>query len=140
MKPAQITSAILCSSLLLGTTAALADSGLIISQVQLNSALTQMTITGNGFAAGEKVILASMNITSKCSLTSTTVITCAFSPALNPGEYRLVVARNDDNFNVFDVTVGAVGPAGALVLLALSALPAPPAPRALQVRRVSSVQ
>jgi hypothetical protein len=112
MKPTQITSAILCSSLLLGTTAARADSGPVISQVQLNSALTQMTITGRGFAVGEKVILASMNITSQCSLTSTTVITCNFTPALNPGEYLLVVAKSDYNFNFFDVTVGAVGPQG----------------------------
>ena len=72
MKPTQITSAILCSSLLLGTTAALADFS-YISQVQLNSALTQMTITGKGFAAGEKVILGSMNITSQCSLGSATL-------------------------------------------------------------------
>ncbi len=47
MKPTQIPAAILYSSVLLGTPAALADPGkLIITQVQLNSALTQMSITG----------------------------------------------------------------------------------------------
>jgi len=56
MKPAKITAAILCSSIVFGATAALANQ-LIISQVQLNSALTQMTITGQGFAKGDKVTL-----------------------------------------------------------------------------------
>jgi hypothetical protein len=101
MKPTKIPAAILCSSLLLGTTTAPAsasDDGrrVVISQVQLNSALTQMTITGQGFAAGEKVTLGTTNITSQCSLTFAAIITCTFTSALNPGEYRVVVSKNED--------------------------------------------
>jgi len=114
MKLAQIPSAILWSSLLLGAAAAPASASerVVISQVQLNSSLTQMTITGQGFAAGEKVTLGSSNITSQCSLGSATIITCGFTPALNPGEYRVVVSKNEDHFDVFDVTAPLAGPAG----------------------------
>jgi hypothetical protein len=113
MKPAKITSAILCSSLLLGTTAARAvPSQLIVSQVQLNSALTQMTITGQGFAAGDHVTLGTSDVTSQCSLGSATLITCNFTSALNPGEYRVVVLQTPGIFDVFDLTTPLVGPAG----------------------------
>jgi len=68
MKLTKIPAATLCSSLLLGTTAASASAApVLISQVELNSALTKLTITGQGFAAGDKVTLGTRNITSQCS-------------------------------------------------------------------------
>jgi hypothetical protein len=104
MKPAQIPAAILCASLLLGTTAAMAvSSQLIISNVQLNSALTQMTITGQGFAAGDTVSLGNSPITSQCSLGSASLIACTFTPALTTGEYRVVVLQTPGIFDVFDL-------------------------------------
>ena len=65
MKLAQIQSAILCSSLLLGITPVLAAYKVIILQVQLNSALTQLTITGHGFTAGDKVSLGTSDISTR---------------------------------------------------------------------------
>jgi hypothetical protein len=113
MKPTKIPAAILCSSLLLGATAALADSGqFLISNVQLDSALKVLTITGQGFATGEKVSLANIDITSQCPVTSGTIVTCTFPSALSPGEYRVVVFQNGGHFDVFDLTAGAVGPIG----------------------------
>jgi hypothetical protein len=71
-----------------------------------------MTLTGQGFAAGETVSLGTSDITSKCNLGSATLITCTFSPALTPGEYRVVVFQNGSHFDVFDLTTPLVGPAG----------------------------
>src|SRR5580704_6913396 len=113
MRPTKIPAAILCSSLLLGTTAALATpSVIIIKQVQLDSALKVLTITGQGFVTGEKVSLANTDITSQCPVTSSTLITCTFTSALNPGEYRVTVLQTPGIFDVFDVTIGAIGPIG----------------------------
>ena len=115
MKLAQIPSAILWSSLLLVTAAAPASaSNITIFSAQLNSALTQLTIYGQGFAAGDKVTFGAGDVTSLCNLGSSTTITCTSPTAVNPGEYRVGVLNPSaiGQFDVFDVTVGAVGPAG----------------------------
>jgi hypothetical protein len=59
--------------------------------------------------------LGTDNITSLCSLGNTTgtIITCTFSPALTPGEYRIVVLDPAAGVSdVFDLTTPLVGPAG----------------------------
>ncbi len=114
MKPARIPAAILCSSVLLATAAAPAsadDSHIVIFGVQLNSQLTQMTITGKNFIAGGKVFLAGRQITSpnSCSTTPGTLITCTFATPLNLGESQLLVRGREGEFDVFDVTIGAQG-------------------------------
>jgi hypothetical protein len=111
MKLMKIPAAILCSSLLLGTTAALATPSviIIITQVQLDSTLKVLTITGQGFATGDKVSFANIDITSQCPVTPSAIVTCTFPAALNPGEYRVIVSQSAGIFDVFDVTVGAVG-------------------------------
>jgi hypothetical protein len=68
MKLAQIPSAILCSSMLLVTAAAPASANITIFAAQFNSALTQLTIYGQGFAAGDKVTFGAGDITSLCNL------------------------------------------------------------------------
>jgi len=115
MKLAQFPSAILCSSLLLGTAAAPASAAVTIFEAQLNSALTLLTITGQDFTKRSTVSLGTSNITSLCSLGNTTgtIITCTFSPALTPGEYRIVVLDPAAGVSdVFDLTTPLVGPAG----------------------------
>jgi hypothetical protein len=116
MKLAQIPAAILYSSFLLATTAApAAPSSVTIFEAQLNSALTLLTITGQGFTKRSNVSLGTDNITSLCSLGNTTgtIITCTFSPALTPGEYRIVVLDPAAGVSdVFDLTTPLVGPAG----------------------------
>ncbi|MGH6846820.1 MAG: hypothetical protein ACREC0_05105 [Methylocella sp.] len=122
MKPAQFPSALLCSSALLATAAAPALAGdIAIFAVQLNAAQTQLTITGKGFTTKSKVSLAGSQIAppNGCIATPGTLITCTFTPALNPGDYRLAVGGSGDDFAVFDVAVpmagskGATGAAGA---------------------------
>ncbi|MGH6812948.1 MAG: IPT/TIG domain-containing protein [Methylocella sp.] len=85
--------------------------------MQLDSSQTRLTINGQGFRAGDKVFLGPTDITSKCTLGSPTLITCAFTPAIIPGEYRLFVkgrGDSDENSAVFDLTSppSLVGPAG----------------------------
>ena len=115
MKPAQILSAILWSSLLPVTAAAPASaSNVTIFGARLNSALTQLTIVGQGFAAGDMVTFGGGDVTNLCSLGSSTNITCTSTSPVNPGEYRLVVLNPTaiGQFDVFDVTVPIAGPAG----------------------------
>ena len=120
MKPAQILSAILWSSLLLGTAAAPASaSNVTIFKVHINSSQTQLKIKGQGFTTGGKVTLGvgPTDITSQCSLASAKLITCTFGPPAYPsgltaGEYRLTVFDSNGQFDVFDLTTPLVGPAG----------------------------
>ena len=100
---------ILCSSLLLGTTAALAaPSSVTIFEAQLNSAQTLLTITSRSFTKRNHASLETDNITSLCSLGNTTgtPITCMFVLpdfpfGLPPGEYRILVL--DPGAGVSDV-------------------------------------
>jgi len=118
MKLAQIPSAILWSTALLVTAAAPAFAdGVAIFGAQLVSPAQpppaqQMIITGKGFTALSKVHFGTANITTECSLGNPSLITCAFTPAITPGEYRLVVGSSDGDFGVFDVTAPLAGPAG----------------------------
>ncbi|MGH6846819.1 MAG: hypothetical protein ACREC0_05100 [Methylocella sp.] len=118
MKPAQIPSAILCSSALLASAAApaLADSHVAIFTVQVDPTETVMTITGKGFSKHSKVFLATTPITGFCNFAGVpTLITCAFTPPALPiaaGEYRLAAGNSDDDFAIFDVTVPMAPPAG----------------------------
>lgn len=116
MKPTQIPSAILWSSLALAMAAAPASAlNVAIFEAQLNSSQTQLTIAGQGFTKRSTVTLGTDNITSLCSLgnMSGTLITCTFSPALTPGEYRIVVLDPAAGVSdVFDLTTPLVGPAG----------------------------
>jgi hypothetical protein len=121
MKQPRIPAAILCSSLLLGTTAALAaPSSVTIFEAQLNPAQTLLTITGRGFTKRSNVSLGTDNITSLCSLGNTTgtIITCMFVPpnfpsGLPAGEYRIFVLDPAAGVSdVFDLTTPLVGPAG----------------------------
>jgi hypothetical protein len=71
MKLAQIPSAILWSSLLLVTAAAPASAlNKTIFAVQINSALTQLTIFGQGFAANDIVSYGANNVTNVCNVGS----------------------------------------------------------------------
>jgi hypothetical protein len=114
---AQIPSAILWSSLLLVTAAAPASAlNKTIFAAQLNSALTQLTIYGQGFAATDRVTFGAGDVTGICNLASTT-ITCTTNTPVSPGEYRVGVFNPNaigvaGQFDVFDLTVPATGPAG----------------------------
>jgi hypothetical protein len=117
MKLAQIPSAILCLSLLLVTAAAPASAqNKTIFSAQVNSALTQLTLLGQGFAQTDRVTFRGVDVTNQCSIGST-MITCTANSPVNSGQYRVSVLDPNPGgqFDVFDLTIpaaGATGPAG----------------------------
>ena len=147
MKPTKIPAAILRSSLLLGTNAAVAATAtsVTIFGVQLNPPTqttppTQlMIITGQGFLVVDKILLGTNNITSLCSLgnASGTLITCTFTP-LNPGEYRVVVSKSESASltDVFDLTAPLAGPTGPAGTTGPAGPAGPAGPLALRDRQV----
>src|SRR5271169_6253496 len=83
----------------------------VITSAQVNTAITQLTITGTGFGAAPTVQLGSQFPTVVSGTNTSVIVTLPAN--LNPGSYGLGVTNTaTSQTGSFVVTIGAVGPAG----------------------------
>jgi hypothetical protein len=105
----RVTLLLLLSNLL----AAAASAAVVIDKVSVNSALSQIAISGTGFDPSGTAPTVSFS-TSTLTLVSfsNTSIVATLPAATKAGSYQLTVTNSSASAETFDVTVGAVGPQG----------------------------